>query len=100
MPRGFTAMSASEPKHLTFTARSDTSDAPDAVREAMSAILRQLVTQGGAPAHVTGMTWTAADPAEFHLSRRAVDLACREYIGGFRPPVTLRSGGEGLAIEA
>jgi arylformamidase len=93
-------MSASEAKQVTLSARSDKADAPDAVREAMSAILRQLVAAGGAPAHVTGMTWTAADPAAFHLSRRAVDLAFREYIGGFRPPVTLRSGGAGLAVEA
>ncbi len=93
-------MSASDAKHVTFTARSDKSNAPEAVREAMALILRQLVTAGGAPAHVTGMTWTAADPAAFHPSRRAIDLACREYIGGFQPPVTLHSGGPGLAIEA
>jgi arylformamidase len=99
-PRGFIAMSASEAKHVTLAARSDRSDAPEAVREAMGLILRQLVTAGGAPAHLAHMTWTAADPAAFHPSRRAIDLACREYAGGFQPPVTLRRGGQGLAIEA
>lgn len=93
-------MSASDAKQVTLSARSDNTDAPEAVREAMGGILRQLAAQGGAPAHVTGMTWTAADPAAFHPSRRVIDLACREYAGGFQPPVTLRSGGKGLAIEA
>jgi arylformamidase len=93
-------MSASEAKHVTFTARSNKSDAPDAVREAMGAILRQLGAAGGAPAHLARMTWTTANPAAFHPSRRAIDLACREYAGGFQPPITLRSGGPGLAVEA
>ena len=93
-------MSGSEAKRVTFTARSDKSDAPEAVRDAMGGILRQLAAAGGAPAHLTGLTWTAADPAAFHPSRRAIDLACREYVGGFQPPVTLHSGAPGLSVEA
>lgn len=93
-------MSASETKSLALEAQSDNPDAEAAVRETMAAIMRQLAAAGGAPAHLTQMIWTARDPAVFHPSRRAIDLAARESCAGFRPPVTLKAGGPGLQVTA
>lgn len=94
-------MSASDLKRVSLVGQSAHADPADAMREAMGAILKQLAAEGGAPPHFTDMTWIASDPAAFHPSRRVIDLACREYVAGFRPPVTLRRGDTpGFTIEA
>jgi arylformamidase len=93
-------MSVSEMKALTLEARSDNPDPAAAVRETMAAIMRQLASAGGGPAHLRSMIWTTSEPAAFHPARRVIDLASRESCTGFRPPVMLKQGAAGLYVEA
>ena len=60
-----------------------------ALSAALTQALAALMKEGGAPAHLTQMTWSAPDPAAIHPSRRAVDYAWREVFAGFRPPLRL-----------
>jgi arylformamidase len=91
-------MSASENE---IVARSTAADPVEALRDTLSEILAGLVAAGCGPHHLTGMDWESADPAAFHLSRHAVELAYREVFVGFRPPIRLRpSAGRGLTIRA
>ncbi|WP_164547628.1 MULTISPECIES: alpha/beta hydrolase [unclassified Bosea (in: a-proteobacteria)] len=91
-------MSASESE---IVARSAATDTVEALRDTLSDVLAGLVAAGCGPHHLTGMEWEAADPAAFHISRHAVELAYREVFVGFRPPIRLRpSAGQGLTIRA
>ena len=69
-------------------------------RDALAQLAGALGTAGVAPAALTSMTWTAADPAAFHITRPAIDLAWRDFFGGFRPPVAVQQGDVALRIEA
>ncbi len=92
-------MSASETREIV--ARSLASDPVEALRDTLSEILAGLVAAGCGPHHLIGMDWESADPAAFHLSRHAVELAYREVFVGFRPPIRLQTGTEpGLTIRA
>lgn len=93
-------MSASETKTLAFEVHSDEREPAAAVRDAMAQIVRQLVGAGGGPFHLTQMTWTATEPAAFHPARREIDLASRESLTGFRPPVALKTGDAGFHVSA
>ncbi len=84
-------MSASDNE---IVARSVASDPVEALRDTLSEILAGLVAAGCGPHHLTGMEWETVDPAAFHLSRHAVELAYREVFAGFRPPIRLRPGPE------
>jgi arylformamidase len=93
-------MSASDVRRLTIRAKSAAADPADAVREALSAVARELAAAGGSPAHLTAMTWATVDPAAIHPARRTVDLAYREVFAGFRPPIAFRHGQATIEIEA
>jgi arylformamidase len=82
-------MSESEPRHVEVSASSSARTPDTALREALSALARDLTAAGAAPFHMTAMTWTARDPAAFHPRRHAVDRLYRETFGGFRPPIKL-----------
>lgn len=92
-------MSASETRTITFEARSDGAEPATAVRDTMAQIVRQLVGAGGGPFHLTQMIWTAREPAAFHPARREIDLASRDSLTGFRPPVTLKQGDAGFHVS-
>jgi arylformamidase len=85
---------------IELVARSEAEDPARAVNEALLRLLAQMGPLGLPPAALTAMTWEAANPAAFDPGRRVIDIAVRDAIAGFRPPVTLRSGGAGLTIVA
>ncbi|KRE20486.1 hypothetical protein ASE66_06330 [Bosea sp. Root483D1] len=94
-------MSASEVSTGEIVAHSAANDPVEALRDALSEILAGLVAAGCGPHHLVGMDWESADPAAFHISRHAVELAYREVFVGFRPPIRLRpSAGQGLTVRA
>ncbi|RXT54834.1 hypothetical protein B6S44_14610 [Bosea sp. Tri-44] len=94
-------MSASENGIGEVVAHSVASDPIEALRDTLSEILAGLIAAGCGPHHLTGMDWEASDPADFHFSRHAVELAYREVFAGFRPLIRLRPGvGPGLTIRA
>lgn len=94
-------MSGSEAVSEEIVAGSQAQDPVEALRDALSEVFAGLVAAGCGPHHLTGMDWLAADPAAFHLSRPAVELAYREVFAGFRPPISLRLGSSpGLTIQA
>ncbi len=94
-------MSGSEAVSEEIVAHSLAKDPVEALRDALSEVFTGLIAAGCGPHHLTGMDWLAADPAAFHLSRPAVELAYREVFAGFRPPIRLRPGSApGLTIHA
>ena len=94
-------MSASEARLVDLAGRSDASDPAHALREALTGVMRGLAAAGGGPHEIEAMRWAAPDPAAFHPSRRAIELAYREVCGGFRPrPVLTTGAGPGLIIQA
>ncbi len=95
------ASDATPAGQTVLTGRSDKADPADAVREALRAIAAQLGKAGAGPQHLTGMTWTAEDPAAVHPTRRCIDLAYREVFAGFRPKLSMaRADAAGLVITA
>lgn len=88
------------PQSIELVARSDAEDPVRAVNEAMLRLLAQMAPLGLPPAALVAMTWEAERPAAFDPCRRAIDIAVRDAIAGFRPPVTLRPGDAGLRIVA
>lgn len=86
---------------IEFVASSVAQDPGVAVNEALTEILRKLIAAGGASHHLTAMVWETGNPGGFHPSRRSIDLACREALLGFRPPLTVAwRHGENLTIRA
>ena len=85
---------------IELKVRSDVGDPARAVNDAMHQLLARMAPLGLAPASLLAMTWEAEHPAAYHPSRRAIDLAMREAISGFAPPIELRPGGPGLAVTA
>lgn len=86
---------------IDLVGRSTHGDALRALREALGEILRGLAAAGCGPHHLVAMVWEAPDPAAVHPSRHAVDLAYREVLVGFRPPITLRpADGRSLVVRA
>jgi arylformamidase len=72
-----------------------------ALSDALTQALGALMQAGGAPAHLTAMTWAAPDPSAIHPSRRVVDYAWREVFAGFRPPLRLEaSPGDDTIVRA
>jgi len=94
-------MSAFETAATEIVATTSQADPVEALRDALSAILDGLIAAGCGPHHLLSMTWEAGEPAAFHLSRHAVELAYREVFAGFRPPIRLLPGSApGLTIRA
>jgi arylformamidase len=85
---------------LELVVESSDDDPARAVNAALLALLARMAPLGLPPAALTAMTWEADNPAAFDPGRRVIDLAAREAIAGFLPPVTLRPGGPGLRIVA
>lgn len=85
---------------IELTVRSDAPDPARAVNDALQRLLARMAPLGLAPASLVAMTWEAEHPAAYHPSRRAIDLAMREAISGFAPPIALRPGGPGLVVTA
>jgi arylformamidase len=79
---------------IAFTGRSELADPPAALREALRAVATELAKAGAGPHQLTEMTWSAPDPAAFHPSRRAIDLAYREVFYGFRPTLRFKQSDE------
>ncbi|WP_165923312.1 alpha/beta hydrolase [Bosea sp. BK604] len=76
-------------------------DVVEALREALTLLLDKLIAAGRGPQHLLDMVWEVPEPAAFHPSRHLVDLAYREVLIGFRPPITLlRSSDPGLTVRA
>jgi arylformamidase len=94
-------MSGSEPHAIEVAGSSSAREPEAALSEALSRLAGELTDAGGAPPHLTAMTWTAPDPAAFHPRRHAIDRRYREVFGGFRPPIRLLPGeGGALTIRA
>jgi len=94
-------MSASDAAALELVATSAEENPVEALRDALTAILDGMIAAGRGPHHLLAMDWEARQPAAFHLSRHAVELAYREVFAGFRPPIRLRPGpAPGLTIRA
>ena len=79
---------------MEFTGQSTRREPHLAVAEGLSQAVNALVAAGGAPLHLTTMTWTVADPGAFHPARHVIDMACREVMGGMRPPITILQGAD------
>jgi arylformamidase len=92
-------MSASETKTVEAVGRSHLQEPAAALREALNEAAHQLAGAGVAPHHLTAMTWTAAHPEAFDLSRREIDLAYREIFVGFRPDIEILSGTDHLVVS-
>jgi len=94
-------MSASENDVLELVAESAEADPVEALRDALSALLDGMIAAGRGPHHLLEMSWTSAQPAAFHLSRHEIELAYREVLIGFRPPIRLLpKDGPGLTVRA
>lgn len=86
---------------VVLTGRSDKDDPAAALREALREIAGHLGKAGAGPNHLAELKFAAPDPAAFHPSRRAVDLAYREVFAGFRPKLSLvRSSEPALVVTA
>ncbi|CAN7491356.1 alpha/beta hydrolase [Bosea sp. LjRoot90] len=94
-------MSASETNVLELVAESAEADPVEALREALSALLDGMIAAGRGPHHLLEMSWSSEQPAAFHLSRHEIELAYREVLIGFRPPIRLLPKDEpGLTVRA
>ena len=94
-------MSAFEPREIDVTVSSSARAPEAALAEALSRLAHELADAGGAPFHMTAMSWTAPDPAAFHPRRHAIDRLYREAFGGFRPPIKVVPGArDALTIRA
>jgi arylformamidase len=78
-----------EDQCIEVTGQSESADVVEALRDALSEVLKGVVAAGGGPHHLMTMRWEVSDLARFHPSRHEVELAYREVFAGFRPPVTL-----------
>jgi arylformamidase len=85
-------MSAFEPREIDVAASSSARAPEAALAEALSRLAHKLADAGGAPFHMTAMSWTAPDPAAVHPRRHAIDRLYREAFGGFRPPIKIVPG--------
>ena len=86
---------------IEVSGQSAATDPETAVREALSSLGRALAAKGGAPFHLSSMEWLAADLSAFDPKRHVLDLAFREVLGGFRPPITVvKTDKPVLAIRA
>ncbi|WID98976.1 alpha/beta hydrolase [Bosea vestrisii] len=94
-------MSASETNVLELVAESAEADPVEALRDALSALLDGMIAAGRGPHHLLEMSWASEQPAAFHLSRHEIELAYREVLIGFRPPIRLLpKDGPGLTVRA
>jgi arylformamidase len=94
-------MSDSEFTEIDVVGRSMAADPETALREALSSLGQALAARGGAPFHMTSMTWLALDIAAFDPKRHELDLCYREVFGGFRPPIAvLESPASEFAVHA
>ena len=93
-----TSMSGSD--EIILNAASDHNNVIEALRDALDGIGKQLAPAGTGPHGLVAMEWSAPDPAAFHPSRHAVELACREAFAGFTPPIKVRKGEGGLRVTA
>lgn len=82
-------MSGSDIAEINIEGRSAAANPVDALREALSVLARKLAASGGAPFHLTSMTWVTPDPDIYDPARHALDLCYREVLGGFRPPIAV-----------
>lgn len=94
-------MLASETNVLELVAESAEADPVEALRDTLSALLDGMIAAGRGPHHLLDMSWASDQPAAFHLSRHEIELAYREVLIGFRPPIRLLpKGGPGLTVRA
>ena len=101
MPVRCNAMSDSEFIEIDVDGRSTAANPETALREALSSLGQSLAARGGAPFHMTSMTWLAPDPAAIDPAQHALDLCYREVFGGFRPPITVLNSATGeFAVRA
>ena len=83
-------MSGSESGSIEISGESSSDDPIEALRDALNAVLKGLVSAGCGPHHLTAMRWETAKPARFHPARYEIELIYREVFVGFRTAVSLR----------
>ena len=95
-PAGCNDMSDSEFIEIEVNGRSTAATPETALREALSSLGQALAAHGGAPFHMTSMTWLAPDVAAFDPKQHALDLCYREVLAasGRRSIVSNRQGSE------
>lgn len=94
-------MSGSESEEIELSGSSAAPRPEDAVREAHSALFKELIARGGAPFHLTALHWLAPDVAAFDPKRHELDLSYREVLGGFRPAITVsKSDSHDFTVQA
>jgi arylformamidase len=96
----FASMSHSEPiTKVTVSATSVILDPADALREALFTIAAALARQGATPGDILRLRISAPAPQAFQLTRRDIDLAWRDALGGLQRPVFYETAPGDLVIE-
>jgi enamine deaminase RidA (YjgF/YER057c/UK114 family) len=67
----------------------DSTDFAAQVRQALENIVAVVREAGGAPEHITRLTWYVTDKAEYLARLREVGVAYREVIGKHYPAMTM-----------
>jgi arylformamidase len=93
-------MSLSDPRRIVARGLSAAADPADALREALNSLCADLARQGAAPGDILRIDLHARRPEAFSLSRRVIDLAWREILGGLRRPILCHQGDLILMLEA
>ena len=94
-------MSAFEDNLVEVIGTSPSDDPVEALRDALSDVLKGMIAQGCGPHHLKSMQWHVQDLARFHPGRFEIELAYREVFVGFCVPVTLvQSQASGLRAVA
>jgi enamine deaminase RidA (YjgF/YER057c/UK114 family) len=65
------------------------SDLPGQVRQTLQNVLAVLAEAGGAPEHITRLTWYVVDREEYLANAREVGAAYREVMGGHYPAMAV-----------
>ena len=71
------------------TAKFESDDFVDQVRQALSNVVTVLREAHAAPSQIVRLTWFITDREEYLVSRREIGAAYREVIGTYYPPMSI-----------
>jgi enamine deaminase RidA (YjgF/YER057c/UK114 family) len=71
------------------TAKFESDDFVDQVRQALTNVATLLKEAGAAPSRLVRMTWFITEREEYLVSRREIGAAYREIIGSHYPPMSI-----------
>lgn len=71
------------------TAKVESDDFVDQVRQALTNIVTLLAEAGAAPNKLVRLTWFITEREEYVVSRREIGAVYREVVGNFYPPMSV-----------